>query len=187
MTYSIVLRSPVPERPYGEELSCFPVAGVPNALGALRLRMSPYWYTSPEDYGRGRSLLAELGSGLLMPCGKDIVAAIDRVYVLADGAFNGIARTGTETEPGSNIWTYSPPLEHSADPSNFHDPSLRYDVKADRWLMENLVNGTTSDFAPGEAVTNAKLEAIRLLLEAMGTDDGPTFEQVAQVIAILGA
>ena len=187
MSYNIVLRSPVTARPYEDEVFSLPIAGVPYTLGAMRLRMSPYWYTSPEDYARGRSLLAELGSGLLMPSGQDIVNAVDRVTVLLDGAFNGIARVGTEIDPIRRVWSYDPALSHSADPTNFHDPSLRFDTKATRWLYENFVNGTTSDFAPGEAITNAKLEAIRLLLEAMGTDDGPTFEQVAQVIAILGA
>ena len=187
MTLSIILRSPVPARPYASELSCFPTAAVPFSLGAMRLRLFQYWYTSHEDYVRGRSLLSELGSELLMPCGKDIIAAIDRVSVRLDGAFNGITRSAVETEPGSNIWLYDPPLEQGADATNFHDPGLRHETKAARWMLDNLVNGTTSEFAPGVALPNGHLQAIYDELLAMNAEEQVSPEQIAQIISILGA
>lgn len=187
MTLNIILPSPVSERPYASELCCIPPAGVPYTLGAMRLRLSAYWYTSHDDYVRGRSLLSELGSGLLMPCGQDIINAVDRVSVLLDGAFNGISRVATLAPDTTNVYTYDPPLSQSADATNFHDPSLRYDTKAARWLAENFVNGTTSDFAPGEAVPNTKLERIAVAVEALGELDDDQLEQLIQIVSILGA
>jgi hypothetical protein len=187
MSLNIVLRSPVSERPYASELCCIPPVGVPYCLGAMRLRFSEYWYTSRDDYVRGRSLLGELGSGLLMPCGQDIINAVDRVYNLLDGAYNGIGRVATLVPDTTNVYTYDPPLEQGVDTTNFHDPGLRHEAKAARWMLDNLVNGTTSDFAPGVAVPNGHLQAIYDELIAMNAEEQVSPEQIAQIISILGA
>jgi hypothetical protein len=187
MTRITITRSAVQEPPYHFDLACIPIEAVPFTLGALVLRSQKYWYASDEDWQRGRRLLALLGKGILMPCGRDIVNSIDRLYTLTAAGLSGtaysVSGSGTDADP----FVYSPPLPQVVDPEDYQSPSLRRDTAASRRLMENLVLGTTSADAPTEAVTNAKLEAIRLLLEAMGTSDGPTFAQMAQVIAILGA
>lgn len=186
MTLNIVYKSAVPARPYDDDLFCLPVAAVPYVLGALRLRMYRYFYTSEEDFVRGVSLLSEFCGGLLMPCAQDIINRLDAMRVLVDASLNDVTRTvsgaGTKDDP----YVYSPALEQSADGKADNSPSMLYQLVRTRAYLDNLVNGNTSSVSPSEAVTNAKLEAIRLLLEAMGGEDGPTFEQVAQVIAILG-
>jgi hypothetical protein len=187
MRLNIVLRSPVSARPYADDLFDLPIEGGPYALGALRLRMYPYWYTSPEDYARGRSLLAELGSGLLMGYGMRLINAVDRVYTLLDahlaGNERGVTGDGTDASP----FVYSPALVQAPGSSDFVPPSLRSDTELVRAVLDNLVNGTLSSSAPSEAIPNARLQIIIDLLNAMGTDDGPTFAQVAQIITILGA
>jgi len=187
MSRTKIIRSVVPEPPYNSALVCIPIAAVPFTLGALVIKSQKYWYASPEDWHRGRKLLASFGKALLMDCAQPIVDAIDRVYNLLDAGLNGTERTaigtGTELDP----YVYDPAIPQVVEPSAFGSPGLRHYTRASARLLDNLVTGGTSDEAPGEAIPNAKLEAIRLLLEAMGGEDGPTFEQVAQVIAILGA
>jgi hypothetical protein len=187
MRLNIVLRSPVSARPYADDLFDLPIEGVPYCLGALRLRMLAYWYTSPEDYARGRSLLAELGSGLLMGYGMRLVNSMDRVYTLLAANVAGTEYSVTGDGTDASPFIYSPPLVQAPGAGDFSNPSLRTDAELTRSVLDNLVNGSLSSLAPAEAVPNARLQVIIDLLNAMGTDDGPTFEQVAQVIAILGA
>jgi hypothetical protein len=187
MTLNIVLRSPVLGRPYEEELCCITVDAVPYVLGALRLRMWPYWYTTDADYVRGRSLLAELSAEVLMPYGRDIVNAIDRVYNLIDAGLNGIGRSvagdGTELDP----YVYTPSLVQAPQPSDYSAPSLREDTDVARKLLNNLVNGTASSVASDTRSFRDQLQSIYDAIVAIEGEEGPTAQQVAQIISIIGA
>ena len=185
MTRNIVTRSTVQEPPYTTDLVCIPIAAVPLTLGALVLKSQKYWYASPDDWHRGRKLLAQFGKALLMPCGNDIVNAIDRVYGLLDAGLNGIGRsvsgTGTEADP----YVYSPGLAQAHEPDAFVPPSLRSDANVTRALLDNLTNGTVSSVAPDNRNIRQQLQNIYDALVAMGEGDGPTAEQIAQIIALL--
>ena len=187
MTLNIILRSPVPERPYGAELCCIPPEGVPYCLGAMRLRFSEYWYTSPEDYVRGRSLLAELGGGLLMPCGQDIINAVDRVYILLAGVYNGTSRGAELAEGEDNVYVYDPPLSQAIDATDYSTPGLRTNADIARELLDNLVSGAVTANTPLVAVPNGHLQAIYDQLLAMAAEEQVSPEQIAQIITILGA
>lgn len=124
---------------------------------------------------------------MLHDCTQPIVDAIDRVHNLLDASLNGIERSVVGTGEPNDPYVYTPPLAQVASPSNYHSPSLRYDTDAFRWLQENFINGTTSVFAPGEAVPNTKLERIAVAVEALGELDDDQLEQLIQIVSILGA
>lgn len=187
MTRNIVTKSTVPFPPYASDLFCLPIASVPFVLGALYVKSQKYWYASTDDATRGAKLLAEVGRNLLMPCGNDIINAIDRLTVLFDATINGVGRStegiGTDDDP----FIYTPPLSQEGVPTNFTTGSIHDNSNVLRALLANIVTGALSSAAPGEAIPNQKLQAILEAIQAMGAEDGPTFEQVAQLIAILGA
>lgn len=187
MKRNIVIKSEVPSPPYGCELACIPIEAVPFTLGALVLKSQRYWFVSQDDWHRGRKLLAELGASILMDCTKPIVDAIDRVSARLDYGLFGIERSvegsGTDIEP----FIYTPPIAQVPTSDVFSLPGLVAQSDVLRALLANLVTGALSSAAPGEAIPNEKLEAIYQAVLAMGSEDGPTFAQVAQLIAILGA
>lgn len=118
-----------------------------------------------------------------MPCDGPIVNSIDRLYVLMAAGLNGteytVTGTGTEIDP----FVYDPPLPQVVMPSDFQAPGLRRDMAAGRRLLDNFVNGTLSTDAPATAIANEKLEAIRALLEASGTN-GEDVEAVLNLILL---
>jgi hypothetical protein len=183
MKLNIVLRSPVSVRPYDDDLYCLPVAAVPYVLGAIRLRMSPYWYSTEDDYARGRSLLAEFSGGLLMGCAQDIVHAINRVEAMIDVSLNGNGRTITGTGTTADPYIFVPALAPEFDPTDYVPPSLRSDANVTRALLDNLVNGTVSAVATDPRSFRDQLEAIRALLEASGMD-GEDIEAILNLILL---
>lgn len=145
MTLNIVNKEAAPLPPYECELVSTYPAGARFVLGALWLKSQKYFWASGDDWFNGRSLLAQIGANTLMPCGNDIVNALDRLYVMLDGRLVGTIRsvsgTGTELDP----YIYSPSI-----PQDGGDPiaqpgsligSLHYHSEA--W--ENLLRGSTSD------------------------------------------
>lgn len=181
MKLNIVLPSPVSARPYAEDLYCLPVAAVPYVLGALRLRMSPYWYTTPEDYARGRSLLAEFSGGLLMGCVQEITNAVDRLTALFDASINGQAReltgTGTEVDP----YVYTPALPTVFDGNAYDAPSLREDTRSTYLLLDNLTTGVPNALSADARSFRDQLEEIRATLAAMGADS----DEVEEILNLI--
>lgn len=187
MKRNVVLVSEVPEPPYPSHLVCIPTAAVPFTLSALVLKSQKYWYASPDDWQRGRRLLAQLGKALLMDCAQPIVDAIDRVYNLLDAGLNGTERTATGLGTYLDPFVYDPPIPQTIAPTEYEAPGARHYGHAVAKLVDNLVTGTTSDIAPGVAVPNGKLQEIIDLLVAMGEESQVTPEQIEQIILILGA
>lgn len=187
MTLNIVYRAEIPPITTSYALVCVPTLILPNTLGALRLKSAKYFYASEGDYQRGSSLVAELSGDLLMSCAVEITNAIDRVYNLLDASLNGIGRSvsgsGTEADP----YAYTPALVQAPDPEDYNPGGLRADTNATRALLDNLVNGTTSPVASDSRSFRQQLEDIYTAIVAIEGEEGPTAEQVAQVISILGA
>lgn len=183
MKQNIVSRSPVSVRPYADDLYCLPVAAVPYVLGAIALRMSPYWYETAEDYARGRSLLAEFSGGLLMGCAADLVHAINRVEAMIDVSLNGNGRTITGTGTPADPFVFVPALAPEFDPTDYAAPSLRSDTSVSRALLDNLTNGTVSDVATDARSFRDQLQA--LIEKAAGTGEFDE-EMLAKLIQIAG-
>lgn len=187
MTLNIVYRSSVPGRPYANDLFCLPADAVPYVLGALRLRMYPYFYTTEEDYVRGRSALAEFGGGLLMPCALEITNRQDALYNLLDATLNGNERSVTGEGTYAEPYVYTPAIPQVVEAAAISAPSLRSDTRSAKNLLDNFVTGALSADAPAPALANVNLDAIRAAVEEIASKNGVTFEQAAQIIAILGA
>jgi hypothetical protein len=121
-----------------------------------------------------------------MGYGMRLINAVDRVYTLLDAHVAGNERSVTGAGTDADPFVYSPALVQAPGAGDFVAPSIRTDTELVRAVLDNLINGTLSSLAPAEAVPNYRLQVIIDLLNAMGADDGPTFEQVAQIIAIMG-
>lgn len=183
MTLNIVLKADAPDPPYEGELVCHTAESTPFVLYGIWLKSQKYFWNSPSDWQVARTLLAEEGASLLMPCGRDIVNAIDRIYVQLDGRLSGLIRgvsgTGTDADP----FVYSPAI-----PQDGGDPiaqpgsvigSLHYHSEA--W--ENLLDGRTSDNFDDDRSFRDQLDAIKAVLESTELD-GDEIEGILNLILL---
>jgi len=183
MRKNIVGKSAVPEGPYEQELICVPIAIIPQALGALDLKGQKYWYQTPEDWARGRSLLAYLGASMLLPCGKDIVNAVDRLYVSFEAHLVGIARSASPDLANPGSFVYAPALEQSANALDAVAPSLRADVEKSAGLLDNLVTGASNAYASDP---DGLKQLVRQLITAVQAqeDNSETTETLLNLILL---
>lgn len=171
MSRNIVTKSTVPPGPYDTDLVCIPIQAVPLMLGALVIKSQKYWYASPEDWHRGRKLLADAGKGMLMPCAIDIVNAIDRVHNLLDAGLNGTERSVTGTGTEADPYVYSPGLPQAPNPEVFDSPGLRADANATRQLVHNLVDGSATGLSAETRNIRQQLDELKLAIaEGEGLD-----------------
>lgn len=171
MRYNLVYKAIAPTPPYSSDLVCLPVEAIPHVLGALWLKSQKYWWAPGDNAQLGRQLLAEEGANLLMPCGTQIVNAIDRLYTLHDATFNGIVRTvegtGTDVDP----FVYTPALVQSASPTTYAGPGIKQFSEVLSLSLAHLITGLSNDLYAEEVGLVPKLEEIRAQLEGMGSDD----------------
>jgi hypothetical protein len=139
--------------------------------GGLWLRTQKYWWQSPDDQRYGRWLMNKQIGALYMPCGTDIVNAIDRVYTLLDASLRGeihdVTGTGTLDDP----YIYDPALPQVVDPVVYLTPGIQFNTQQTYQGMLNLMNGTLSTNFTDPRIFRDQLEAIRALLEAAGTSE----------------
>jgi hypothetical protein len=184
MRQNIVSPSPVTARPYESDLYCLPVAAVPYVLGALALRMSPYWYSTPEDYARGRSLLAEFSGGLLMGCAQELIVAVNRVEARLDATLNGNARSLTGTGTAIDPYVFTPPLGTEFDPTAIQPPSLREDTQATRALLDNLITGAISAYATDPRTVKDQLQEIIDKAAGTGEFDAEILAKLTELVLL---
>jgi len=144
MSINIVVKAEAPAPPYTCELVSFQTQATPFALYGLWLKSQRYFWASPDDWEVARSLLAQVGSELLMPCGTDIVNAIDRLYNLVDMRLVGLSRSVTGTGTDVDPFIYDPPLEQAATFTEANEGSAIYYGAINLEAWQNLLNGEHS-------------------------------------------
>lgn len=120
-----------------------------------------------------------------MPCGTEIVNAIDRVYVLMDATLNGVTRDTTGQGTEINPYIYSPPLAQGKEADDFVPPSLRSDTNATRALLDNLVTGATNPLVNDARNIRTQLEEIIARLEPQNNLDAEQLAELAKIVALL--
>lgn len=181
---SLVNKWEAPEPPFTGALVCVPIEAIPFALGGLWLRAQKYYWLK-DDEAKGRKLLAEMGARLLMDCGKDIVNAIDRVYMLIDRNENGTVYSYTvDAETGENI--ISPPLPVvPPHPAIYAAPGSKWQTEDMRDMLYNTLTGTVTEGYTTPRGTNPILEEILVALNAESSEE--TIELLQKIVLALGA
>lgn len=180
---SLVYRWAAPDPPYNGELVCLPVQSIPFVLGGLWLRSQKYWWQR-EDEPVGRKLLAETGAHMLLGCGKDIVDAVNRVYMLIDRNENGTNYTyDTDSETGEV--TIFPPIPTVPPNAALYEfPGSKWQREDVRDMLLNALTGTlTADYTNPRG-TNPILEEILLALNA--EDNAETWRLLGKIVVALG-
>lgn len=183
MRLNIVGKEQVAIGPYATALICVPVAIIPQALGAIDLKAQKYWYATPEDWARGRNLLAQLGAGMLQPCGQDIVNAVDRLYVSFEAHVAGIARTAIPSTTVLGAFDYTPALEQEANALDAAFPSISSNITKSTALLDNLITGATSIYASDPDAIKQLLRDLITAVQA-GEDDGENIEALLNLILL---
>lgn len=186
MRYSIVTKRYAPIPPYECELVDVDIAAIPYMLHALWLKQQKYFWESDLDNWRtARSLLARQGVSLLMPCAKDIVDAIDRLYRQQEVIHRGQVYTyegeGTPEEP----YIVSPPIPVVPIAAVGEEPGQSFFIAKVMRLVDNLTNGTVHDDAPDARNVRQQLDDIKAAIEAIDTDDTDLLEQLQVIAALL--
>ena len=185
MTINIVLKALAPEAPYNDELVCHTIESTPFMLYGLWLKSQKYFWQSPGDWQVARSLLAREGASLLMPCGQQIVNAIDRLYILTAASLQGttyyVSGTGTAEDP----YIYDPPLVQAPEPTIGVLPGLlaMQSNQIEAWW--NLLNGSPSADYPDNRSFRDQLEAMRALLETTEADSDELEELLNLILLAL--
>jgi hypothetical protein len=168
MRLNIVYKAVAPEPPYECELVDIDTAAVPFMLYGIWLKAQKYFWADNDSWRTGRWLLNKQGASLLMPCGNDIINAVDRLYNLVDarlvGNYREVTGTGTEADP----FVYDPPIEQAP---GFFDPteaSIAWYSGINLSAWQNLLNGEHS----GDWNDNYKLKAqLQELIDQDAADD----------------
>lgn len=182
---NIVVKSTVPDPPYNCELVCVPVEAIPLVFIALRIQRAKYWYKTPEDWHNGISLLSQLESNLLMPCGQDIVNAVDRITTRFDAAMFGIGREATLIPDTENEYSYSPPLTQGADPLDYVSASMVGYARDTKELTHNLVDGTPTALTAETRNIRDMLQQVINSIGENGFSDEEIVAKLVEVIALL--
>lgn len=185
MRYNISRPRVAPEQPFTCEVFCFPVEAVPFMLHALKQKAERFYWDSEEDYSRGRQLMAQVGSELLMPCGTELVRSIDRVYVLLDTTLNGIQYTVTGTGTATDPYVYTPPIPDAPDLQDYVYPGMRSFAEVTEKLVHNIVDGTTLDGVTESRNFRQQLEDILTQLQQAEEGEVDYTDLITQLIALL--
>lgn len=168
------------------ELTCYDVQMVPFYLGALWLRAQKYWWVDAENAGRARSLLNEQMVRFLMPCGQDIVDAIETQTRHFLGAMQGYEfnRTGTGTAADPYVW--EPPLPDYAGPQ-FQVGGIERSNFFLTEQLQNLLDGTPSATTETRNFRQQLQDIYDLLASGgAGFNDDEIIEKLLAIIAALG-
>jgi len=183
MSINIVNKADAPEPPYICELVSYQPEATPFVLYGLWLKSQKYFWNSPADWETAKSLLAQVGSELLMPCGIDIVNGLDRIYNLLDVRLAGIERTVTGSGTSDDPFVYDPILYQTPEIFDDEPISLIGLATTGKRAWKNLLDGVTSpDFADSRSFRD-QLEAIRAIL-ADTELDGDEIEGILNLILL---
>jgi len=172
------------EPPYDCQLVEIGAETVPYLLGALFVREQRYNWLTDNDAIVARRMLAKQGADLLMPCGKDIVQSMDRVYMLLNRGLTGqtysYSGTGTEIDP----YVYSPPIPVVPD-ETYVTPGLMARLEDLRHLLQNALNGETIGGYTDTTSIRAQLEALIVTMSETDDLDDDILEQLVYIVAAL--
>lgn len=184
MSLTIVHKWEAPVPPYTCEFVDIIPEAIPATLGALLLKSSKYWWITEDDQKNGRKMLAEQGARMLMPCGKEIVAAIDRVYMLIDRNENGTVYSYSEDAETGDILVSPPVPVVPNHPALYEYPGSKWQTEDLRDMLSNAITGAASDIYPAARGTNIVLEDILLALNSETNEE--TIEMLQKILITLG-
>jgi len=180
---NIVSKRDVSQSPWTGQIVCIPVEGIPFYLSSLWLRSQKYWWIEDAE-ARGRHITNELGVHMLLGCGREITEAVNRVYTLLDGVYNGVNYTGERDEITGEI-IYSPPLPLVAPNSALYAfPGIRNQLEDTHDMLNNAINGTVTTDYVNPRGTNPILEEILLALQAETNEE--SIELLQKILLALG-
>lgn len=184
--YNIVGKREAPPPPYTYDLVCIPLEAIPYVAGAVRLRRVKYWWQTEEDVRVADDLLSRFMEGILMPCGLDIVNAVDRVYNLLDSSLNGIERGVTGDGTTETPFVYTPPLVQVSAASTYESPGIHTTTRDIRSLALNLADGSASALTSETRNFRQQLEDIRQAIADTGANSEDTEAILNLILLALG-
>ena len=182
--YTIVPRD-APRPPYACELVEVDIPAIPFMLAALGHKAQKFFWSDSDEATEGRQLLAKQAASLLMPCGKDIVEAIDRLYRLTDVIHNGAIYTYSGDGTTLHPYVFNPTMPVVAVPNDPLEPSLRFTLNKLTMLHDNLVNGAVNDFASDDRNFRQQLADILLAMTDEESLDPQILAKLGQILLAL--
>lgn len=182
------------ERSY---LVCVPERLLPIFCGALNTLENRDAWASEEDWALGYRWIVETQVNLMRGCVDRIVDIQEKIYRLLDTALNGTVYDVTPAvsplpapPPDPTRPTISPAIPDAPSailPRLLTNIALRNRIDRLVDLVDNGFNGT--DIVPPASTApavRANLEEIRLLLEAIGTNDADIESILNLILLALG-
>lgn len=184
MSYNIVVKRQPPYPPYTCEFINIDAESVPAMLAALTIKSQKYWWYDGMDAEVARWMLNKQKASFLMPCGTEIVNAIDRVYTLLDASIRGelhdVTGTGSDVDP----FVYDPPLPQTVDPVVYQTPGLQYFAAQSFAGIQNIADGTVStNFVDNR---NIRQQLADLLAAIQAQSDEDTNALLLEILTALG-
>lgn len=185
MSYTKIVPRDAPRPPYECELVEVDIPAIPFMLAALGHKAQKFYWASEDEATEGRQLLAKQAASLLMPCGKEIVESVDRLYRLTDvvnnGAIYSYSGAGTTLDP----YIYSPPMPVVPLRLPGLEPSVKFSLEKVLRLHDNLVNGTTYTDAPDARNLRQQLEDILTALDSSDSLDPEMLAKLGEILIAL--
>lgn len=182
MSRPLVVQHFFPSPPYTCELIEVNVQAIPSILYALWIKSQRYFWEKPLGSDKlARKALAEQTARLLMPCGGEIVTAINQLYRLVDVSINGAVYTFEEDRDTGEI-IYSPeiPVVPSATDPGFN--SVRWQSNDTRVILRNALLGQTTAELTDARVFRQQLDDI---IAGLGADDADITDIKAKLAILL--
>ena len=172
--------------PWQAYLTCMPYEAIPHVLGALWLRSQKYWWETEDDQRNGRHVMNEIGVTMLLGCGKEIVDAINRVYMIIDRNENGTLYSFTGEGTTEEPYIISPPLPVvPPNPSIYEAPGSKWQREDLRDMLYNTLSGNATADYTNPRGTNPILEEILVALNAETNEE--TIALLQKIALALGA
>lgn len=182
MSRPLVVQHFFPSPPYSCELVEVNVQAIPAMLYALWQKSQRYFWEKPLGSDKlARKALAEQTARLLMPCGTEIVTAINQLYRLVDVSINGAVYTYEEDrETGEIIYSPEIPIVPAASDPGFN--SVRWQSNDTRTILRNALLGQTTAELGDARVFRQQLDD---LIAAVGADDTDIADMKAKLAILL--
>lgn len=181
----------------------FPIPLVPLCLGAFRIKSSRYFYTDTGSWLYARQSIHQMGANMLRNNIDAITNRQDALYNLLDAALGGIERSVTGTGTSADPFIYDRPIPQVKTRNSFFaDVSFEEGILVNSYLTRVKTKATDDDLyaiftgdtagssVEGMRVTYDQLEdaltKLQTIIDNMESGGGPTFEQIAEIIALLG-
>lgn len=186
MRLNIVKKRYAPIPPYDCEIVEIDIQSVPYVLHGLWLKYQKYFWE--QDLGNrrvARSMLSKQGASLLMPCGKDIVDAIDRIYRQNEVIHRGQEYTYTGDGTTEDPYIIRPAIPVVPTVAIGEEPGTGFFIAKTMRLVDNIVNGTTYADAPDNRNFRQQLDDIKQAIIDSTTDNSDLLSQLEIIAALL--